>query len=216
LLLGSIWAAACAGENEVTDESLCTPERDPFQEYCNADRARVDLQTAFDHAQAAAPGDALLVEISDDRFGTMNPDGKDEAWDFLYLFAEPATSSDAPNGIGIRILANGDVFTSDAYVQPRCHPTQPISTLDSIRVAHDAVRRFEDTVGSVALGNGTRLGLRQSHECIGDDYFPKRAAHYVWLLKDNVYWFSHFTLQGSFLRLQGPCETPEPDRCAED
>lgn len=166
-----------------SDVSLCNETYDPTGFFCDPGFEVIDLRTAEASARSEVPDDALLYMTRSSNGGFLDPDGRAEAWHFLYYLPE---RRELPEAELIQVTAYPErTFVGEPLVERvTCIPTDPIGTLDSRQLTHDAIQFMESHGIEVRLGDGGNLLIVQHHPCRGFDelrnyvVFRSHAAYF--------------------------------------
>lgn len=142
--------------------------------------------------------EAWLVAVSSGNLGTVNVDGENEIWWLTFLDPTDRTTT-----FLVEALGDGSTSISKSSSELRCEVDQPIQPLASRHVLHDAVARFEEMEGLLALGDGNNLFLEQAHECVR---WRCETHHVIFQLGGgDERWYANYTDDGEFVRFSGPC-----------
>lgn len=202
LAFASLLFIGCGGEPAA---SLCTPDRDPKGWYCSEDALEAfDLATAVELARAEVEDldGAILWSV---QANELTPDGESQFWHVTFHVpqTDEARTLVVSRAGAVRVqytLWNGDT----------CVPTAPLRPLDSRRVTHDAVGRFEAELGTLALASEHTLAFFQEHPCglLGLQHMRNvvrlRLLDYEWR-----YHMIAYDDDGRFLGAIGPCWGPD-------
>jgi hypothetical protein len=185
------------GTGGAADGSFCNEKHDPSGFFCDPSADLIDLQTAEALAQPEVPNGAWLWGVRSSGGGRLDPDGRTNSWTFEYYLPERLEPPEAE--FWAVTVQNSEVFFADHWLgSVVCVPTEPINSLDSREVIHDAIRFMESRGTTVSLGDGGNLIMRQAHLCAGDaalrNYvvFRGQAAYYddtgAMLALDDIPW----------------------------
>lgn len=166
VFVASVASASCGSDREANDVSFCTEKYDPLGVACDVGVERLDLGTAEVRARDEVPAEAWLWEITSGyQAGHLDPDGDSNRWHLTYYLPGDA---ELPEGAFISVTVTPTKI--DVWEPPNmelaCIPTHQITSLDSRRAIHDAIKHLEQGGVSVQIRDAADLHLVQRHRCM--------------------------------------------------
>ena len=192
VFVAAVASTGCGSDGDANDVTFCTEKYDPLGVGCDVDVERLDLRTAEARARDEVPAEAWLWEITSGYgAGHLDPDGDSDRWYLTYYLPGGA---ELPEGAVIAVTVSPTEI--DVWEPPNidlaCIPAHPITSLDSRRAVHDAIKHLGQAGVSVQIRDAGDLHLVQRHRCMYGSsilniisYRDIEGYHYVSLDEDG-------------------------------